>query len=126
MPLFVRAGSIVPMGPLVQYVAEKPADPIEIRVYRGADGAFTLYEDEGDTYHYEKGVYATIPLTWNEAAQTLTIGGRKGEFPGMLKERTFNVMFVGEGHGVGVEPVTLADQLVKYAGDAVTVKAPAA
>ena len=95
-------------------------------VYRGADGAFTLYEDEGDTYHYEKGIYATILFTWNEAGQTLTIGDRTGEFPGMLKDRTFNVFFVTENHGAGVEPTESADQIVKYAGQAVTVKAPGA
>ena len=92
LPLFVRPGSIVPMGPFLQYSNEKPADPIELRIYAGANGTFTLYEDEGDTYRYEKGAYATIPFTWDDAAKTLTIGARKGEFPGMLKERTFNVV----------------------------------
>lgn len=86
LPLFVRAGTILPLGPVVQYVSEKPADPIELRVYRGADGAFTLYEDQSDNYNYEKGAFATIPLTWNESSGTLTIGARKGKFPGMLKE----------------------------------------
>ena len=79
LPLFVRAGSIVPLGPVMQYATEKPADPIELRVYRGADGKFTLYEDEGDNYNYEKGKYATIPFEWNEAKQTLTIGKRARE-----------------------------------------------
>ncbi len=87
MPLFVRAGAIVPMGPIVQYAAEQTAPPLEIRVYRGADGAFTLYDDEGDNYDYEKGEYSTIPLTWNDAAGTLTIGPRHGKFPGMAEER---------------------------------------
>ncbi len=82
----------------MQYVGEK-IDPIELRVYRGADGAFTLYEDEGDTYHYEKGGRATIPLNWNEAKQSLDIAKREGEFPGMLRERTFNIVFVNESHG---------------------------
>ena len=78
------------MGPDVEYATEKPADPIELRVYRGADGDFTLYEDENDNYNYEKGVYATIPMHWNDATQALTIGERKGSFPGMLENRAFN------------------------------------
>src|SRR5262249_87185 len=85
-PLFIRAASILPLAPLLQYTGEKPADPIELRIYRGADGQFMFYEDEGDSYNYEKGTYATIPITWNQAAQTLTLGNRKGEFPNMLKE----------------------------------------
>ena len=123
MPLFVRAGSIIPMGPQIQYVAEKPADPIELRVYRGADGMFTLYEDEGDSYRYEKGVYATIPITWNQNTQTLNIGQRKGDFPGMLKERTFNVVIVGDNHGVGVEETERADKTIKYNGLAISISA---
>ena len=107
LPLYVRAGSIVPLGPVVQYATEKPADPIELRVYRGADGKFTLYEDEGDNYDYEKGKYATIPFDWNEAKQTLTIGKRSGNFPGMLKERAFRrrLRFARprRGHGSGGE-----------------------
>ena len=116
MPLYVRAGSIIPMGPLLQYVGEKPADPIDLRVYRGANGAFTLYEDEGDTYHYEKGVYATIPITWNEATHALTIGARKGSFPGMLRKRTFNVVFVSASHGNGVEVTNHPDRTIQYSG----------
>jgi alpha-D-xyloside xylohydrolase len=123
MLLYIRAGSVIPMGPLVQYVAEKPADPIELRIYRGDNGTFTLYEDEGDTYHYEKGVYATIPITWNDATKTLTLGKRKGEFPGMLKERTFNVVFVNENHGTGVGVTEHADQSVSYSGQAISVTA---
>jgi alpha-D-xyloside xylohydrolase len=121
IPLFVRAGSILPLGPVVQYVSEKPADPIELRVYRGADGTFTLYEDQGDGYNYEKGAFATIPLTWNESSGTLTIGARNGQFPGMLKERTFRVVFVDENHGVGGDETERADAIVKYAGETVAV-----
>jgi len=123
MPLHVRAGTILPLGPVVQYVSEKPADPIELRVYRGADGAFTLYEDEGDNYNYEHGAFATISLAWDDARQTLTIGARKGIFPGMLKERTFRVIFVGEGRGVGGGDSENADAEVKYTGKIVAVKA---
>jgi alpha-D-xyloside xylohydrolase len=121
IPLFMRAGSIVPLGPTLQYVDEKPADPIELRVYGGAHGRFTLYEDEGDSYDYEKGVYATIDFTWDDAAKTLTIGPRQGEFPGMLKERTFHIVWVRPGHGVGMDPTGEPDVVVQYKGDAVQV-----
>jgi alpha-D-xyloside xylohydrolase len=122
MPLFVRAGSIVPLGPVVQYAMEKPADPIELRVYRGADGGFTLYEDEGDGYNFEKGQYAMIPFEWDEARQTLAIGKRSGKFPGMLKERTFHVVFVSPGHGAGMAAESNADAVIRYAGKAVTFR----
>jgi alpha-D-xyloside xylohydrolase len=112
LPLYIRAGSIIPMGPLVQYVNEKPDGPIELRIYRGADGTFTLYEDDGRTYAYEKGAYATIPISWNQATQTLTIGQRVGTFPEMIKERTFNVIFVKDNHGNGVTPVDQPDRVV--------------
>ena len=92
VPMFVRAGSILPLGPEMQYVGEKAWDDLEIRVYPGANGSFTLYEDEGDSYNYEKGVYSTITFSWNDKARKLTIGARKGEFPGMLKSRQFTVV----------------------------------
>jgi alpha-D-xyloside xylohydrolase len=121
MPLYVRAGSIVPMGPPIQWSSEKPADPIELRVYRGADGEFTLYEDENDNYNYEKGVYATIPFRWDDVHQVLTIGDRRGEFPGMLAQRTFQIVFVGEDHGRGIEPEKSPDKVVPYSGKQITV-----
>jgi len=121
MPLYVRAGSIVPMGPLVQWSTEEPEDPIELRVYQGADGEFTLYEDENDNYSYEKGVYATIPFRWDEAKQTLTIGDRKGEFPGMLPTRTFRVVFVRENHGAGILPEDRPDKIVQYSGRSISI-----
>jgi alpha-D-xyloside xylohydrolase len=121
IPLYVRAGSIVPMGPDVEYSTEKPADPIEVRVYRGASGSFTLYEDENDNYDYEKGVHATIPFQWDDAKQTLTIGDRAGQFPGMLASRTFRLVFVAEGHGVGIAPSQTADRVVEYSGKQLTV-----
>lgn len=122
IPLYVRAGSILPLGPDVEYAAEKAADPLEIRVYRGADGSFTLYEDENDGYAYEKGVYATIPFSWDEAGQTLTIGERHGEFPGMPRTRALRVVFVGENHGVGGGLTESADKAVTYSGQAITVR----
>jgi alpha-D-xyloside xylohydrolase len=116
IPLFVRAGSIVPFGPELQYANEKPADPIELRVYPGADGSFTLYEDEGDGYGYEKDRFATIPFTWNDGEKTLTIGARAGEFPGMLKTRTFRVVLVRDGHGTGDQFGGKPDSEVRYQG----------
>ena len=92
VPMFVRAGSIVPLGPVMQYVGEKTWDDLEIRVYPGADGQFTLYEDEGDNYNYEKGVYSTITFQWNDRTRTLTIGARQGSYPGMLQKRQFTLV----------------------------------
>ena len=122
MPLYVRAGSIVPMGPEIEWSTEKPADPIEIRVYRGVDGNFTLYEDQNDTYNYEKGLYATIPFDWDESRQVLTIGDRKGEFPGMQQSRTFRIVFVRQAHGAGIEPEKNPDRVVKYEGKQITAQ----
>ena len=104
MPLYVRAGSIVPFGPQIQWSDEKPAEVIDLYVYQGADGEFTLYEDENVNYNYEKGAYSMIGFTYSEADRTLTIAERKGEFPGMLKERVFNVIPVSEkGTGKAVK-----------------------
>jgi alpha-D-xyloside xylohydrolase len=122
LPLFIRPGSILPLGPFLQYSNEKPANPIELRIYPGANGSFTLYEDEGDSYRYEKGVYAMIPFAWDDAAKTLTIGPRQGDFPGMLKERTFNVVLVKNTHGNGIAVAGTPDQVVKYSGTELKVK----
>jgi alpha-D-xyloside xylohydrolase len=115
MPLFARAGSILPCGPAIEY-AMQSVDPMELRVYRGADGAFALYEDEGDNYHYEKGIHATIPISWDEAKHTLTIGKRQGHFPGMLKRRTFRIVWVSPDHGTGIPSTEKADAVVSYNG----------
>jgi alpha-D-xyloside xylohydrolase len=124
LPLFVRPGAIIPLGPFLQYSSEKPADPIELRIYRGADGRFTLYEDEGDNYDYEKGKHATIPISWNETKQTLEIGKRTGGFPGLLKEHTFNIVWVADGHGAGISAAEPPDVVVHYNGKPVRVKVP--
>jgi alpha-D-xyloside xylohydrolase len=121
LPLYIRAGSILPLGPDIEYATEKPADPIELRVYRGASGEFTMYEDENDNYNYEKGAHAIIPLSWDETAQTLTIGERAGTFPGMLSSRTFRVVFVSESHGVGGGLTSNVDKVVTYSGKKVVV-----
>ena len=110
VPMFVRAGSIVPMGPEMQYVGEKSWDELELRVYPGADGQFTLYEDEGDNYNYEKGAYSTINIKWNERARTLTIEERQGQYKGMLQSRRFNII-LPDGH----------QQSVNYNGQIVTL-----
>ena len=93
VPMFVRAGSILPLGPEMQYVGEKAWDNLELRVYPGADGSFVLYEDEGDNYNYEKGMYSVIRFGWNDKKHTLTIGARKGSYPGMLSERAFTIVW---------------------------------
>ena len=111
VPMFVRAGSILPLGPEMQYTGEKSWDNLEIRIYPGADGTFVLYEDEGDNYNYEKGVFATIAFQWNNKSQTLTIGNRQGTYPGMLESRHFTVV-LPDGR----------QQSVAYEGSSVEVK----
>ena len=114
-PLFVRAGSIVPYGPKIEYATEKD-DPIELRVYPGADGTFTIYEDEGDNYNYERGAYSTIPIRWDNAQRTLTIGKRSGTFAGMKKEHTFQIVWVKAEHGTGVALTENPDEVIHYTG----------
>jgi alpha-D-xyloside xylohydrolase len=120
MPLFVKAGSIIPFGPFIQYSTEQD-DPIELRIYPGADGEFTLYEDENDNYNYEKGIYSLIKFNWNDVKKTLTIDSRKGAYPGMLKEHTFNILLVKENRGTGVETSSSIDRIVKYSGMKIVV-----
>ena len=110
LPLFVRQGSIVPMGPVVQHTAEQAGQELRIVVYPGRDAAFTLYEDEGDNYDYEQGRYATIPMTWDDRKQTLTLGGRTGEFAGMQESRTFRVVLWD------YEKRQVEEKTVRYAG----------
>ena len=121
IPLYVRAGSIIPMGPYLQYATEKAADPIEIRVYTGANADFVLYEDENDTYDYESGKYSTITMNWNEAEKTFTIKDRNGKFPGMLENRTFKIVWVNSNNGTGVEPAKKAE-IVQYTGKEIKIK----
>ena len=122
IPLFIRAGSIVPLGPDLEYSNEKPAEPMELRVYPGADGDFTIYEDEGDGYDYEKGLNATIPVHWSDASRTLTIGDRSGNFPGMLDKREFRIVLVRETHGVGIDPTDKPDKITSYQGRSISIK----
>jgi alpha-D-xyloside xylohydrolase len=116
MPLYVRAGSILPYGPSIQYASEKLDAPIELRIYPGADGDFTLYEDEGDNYNYEHGAYSTIPMHWDDKTATLTIGARQGGFPGMFTERRFRITRVSPGHGSGIASAEKPDAIITYRG----------
>jgi alpha-D-xyloside xylohydrolase len=106
LPLFVPNGSIIPLGPVVSYADQPYDDPIEIRIYPGADAEFILYEDAGDGYAYRNGAYSTIRFSWNDAEETVTIGARTGEFPGMKNERTFTIVLVSENAGIGSETGT--------------------
>lgn len=122
IPLYVRAGSIVPFGPKVQYSTEKKWNNLEIRIYPGADGEFVLYEDENDNYNYEKGVYSTIKFTWDDANRTLNIADREGTFPGMLKSRKFNIVVVDKENGTGSAQSTKFTKSVSYGGKKKSVK----
>ncbi|MBV9342743.1 MAG: DUF5110 domain-containing protein, partial [Acidobacteria bacterium] len=108
LPIYARAGSILPLGPQTDSASTK-ADPIELRIYPGANGDFNLYEDDGDSYDYEHGAYSLIPLHWDQEARLLTIGDRRGSFPGMLEHRTFHAVFVRDGQGIGVAAVAKPD-----------------
>jgi alpha-D-xyloside xylohydrolase len=123
IPLYVRAGSILPLGPEIQYADEKPAGPIELRIYRGADGKFDLYGDAGDSYDYEKSAHSVIPLRWSESTQMLTIGDRKGTYPEMPAKVQFHVIWVSPEHGSGAT-VAQPDRTVEYTGREVSIQAP--
>ncbi len=123
MPLYIKAGSIIPTGPEIQYTSEKPADPLTLYIYTGQDGSFELYEDEGVNYNYEKGIYSTIPFAYNERSKTLTIGRRAGSFPNMLKNRTFNVVWVTPKKGVALDfKQSNIKKTVTYSGEQIEVK----
>jgi alpha-D-xyloside xylohydrolase len=122
IPVFVKEGAIVPTGPDIQYTAQKPADTIRVFVYAGTNGAFSLYEDEGVNYNYEKGLFSTIPMSYNEENQTLTIGTRQGSFPGMLQHRVFEVVWVSKAHFTGLDFSVPPDATVQYDGTQVSVK----
>lgn len=121
LPLYVRAGSIIPYGPAMQYCDEKQADNIRLFVYQGANGQFTLYEDENVNYGYEAGRCAKIKITYDEAKKTLTIGDREGSFPGMLQERTFTVVTVNASKAQGYDPEASGIE-VKYNGKKTEIK----
>jgi len=122
IPLYVKTGSTLPIGPKVQYATEKKWENLEIRVYPGADGEFTLYEDENDNYDYEKGIYSTITFTWDDVKKVLTINDRKGSFPGMLNERKFSIVRISKNKGVGMDTVEKYDKVITYNGKKIVVK----
>jgi alpha-D-xyloside xylohydrolase len=115
IPVFARAGSILPLGPVVQYADEKSSEPTELRVYPGANGAFDLYDDAGDGYAYQARQFAVVRITWNEAKRTLTLAKRQGSFPGMATQRVFVVT-------CGRTGVSQASQRVRYIGQPATVR----
>jgi alpha-D-xyloside xylohydrolase len=122
MPLFVRAGSIVPIGPAVQYTSENLDGPITLHVYAGADGAFDLYEDDGASNGYQRRQFTRIPIRYDEEAGALTIGARTGAYPGMPATRTFNVRWIS-GPVQGADDFEAApDQAVAYDGRSVVVR----
>ena len=120
MPLYVRAGSVIPFGPDIQHTDEKPAELIHLYVYAGADSDFSLYEDDGLTYGYEKGGYARIPIHWEDASRTLTIGDREGSFPGMLEERRFTVTVVDPTQPCASDPDAEGRELT-YKGKSISL-----
>jgi alpha-D-xyloside xylohydrolase len=122
MPIYLKAGTILPLAEKVQYATEKKWDNLELRIYAGANGEFILYEDENDNYNYEKGMRTTIKIKWNNQARTLTIDSRKGSFPGMLTNRNFNIVMVNQTNGKGVEDGGKYDKVIKYSGKAIVIK----
>jgi alpha-D-xyloside xylohydrolase len=121
MPLFVRAGAIVPVGPAIQYTNEKPDAPITLFVYTGANGTFSMYKDQGTTYDYEHGAFARVPFSYDEASATLTIGKREGSYPGMPAERTFNIRWIAGPTPTATDFEAKPAQSVHYDGTAITV-----
>ncbi|WP_165851962.1 glycoside hydrolase family 31 protein [Mucilaginibacter terrenus] len=122
MPLYVRAGSIIPMGPVMEYATEKPADKIELRIYPGANGQFKMYEDENENYNYEKGARATFTLNWNDKLRQLSISATNGSYAGMLKKHTFNIVMVKGAHGADAGETRTYEKSVVYNGKPLTVK----
>ena len=121
IPLYIKAGSILPFGPEIQYAAEYTAKPIELRVYSGADGTFELYEDENDNYNYEKGQYSIIPFIWKDKENLLTIGAIQGEFPGMKRQKTFHIILVKKNIGTGIMD-SRSFKSIEYSGKEVVLK----
>jgi alpha-D-xyloside xylohydrolase len=123
IPIYARSGSIVVLGPSVQSASARP-DHLDLNIYAGADGDSTLYEDEGDNYDYERGAYSLIPVHWDDKAETLTIGDRRGSFPGMLQHKIFRVLRVTDAHGFGITPESQFDATVEFDGKTISVHVP--
>jgi len=124
MPLFVRAGAIVPTGPDVQYTSENLSGPITLFVYTGADGSFDLYEDDGGTYAHQRGEFARIPIDYDDASGVLTIGARQGTYPGMTETREFRVRWISGPASNASDFAARPDANVRYSGEAVTLRRP--
>ena len=122
MPVFVKAGSIIPFGPDLQYTSEKPADTITLNIYSGADASFNLYEDEGTNYNYEKGAFSVIPIKYNEATKTITVGDRKGSFNGMSSKRVFRINIITPGQSKNLDFDARCDKEISYEGKKLTIK----
>ncbi|WP_449436705.1 glycoside hydrolase family 31 protein [Pedobacter steynii] len=122
MPVYVKEGSIVPTGPELQYTSEKPADPITLFVYTGKNASFSLYEDEGTNYNYEKGAFATIDFNYDEKTKTLTVGSRKGSFKGMQDSRTFKIVVITPKSAKALDFNQKASHTLTYSGKAITIK----
>ena len=122
IPVFVREGAIIPFGPEMQWSDEKPAELINLYVYAGQNGKFQLYEDEGVNYNYEKGKYATIDIAYDDDSRTVTFSARKGNFPGMLKQRRFNVVLITKDQAKPLNLDNPEGTMVQYAGKEVSVK----
>ena len=122
MPLYVKEGAILPLGPEIEYTGQKPADPLTLYIYMGRDASFELYEDEGVNYNYEDGAYSTIPFKYTESTKTLTIGARHGQFNGMPMRRDFRIIWVNRQRPVGVKPVPADPQpVLHYEGSEITI-----
>lgn len=121
LPLYVRAGSILPMGPEEEYTGEYPDARIELRIYPGRDGSTSLYSDDGLTYDYQSGAFAWLPMHWDNASRVLTLETRRGSFPGMVHDRSFLITIVSPGHGVG-EAITLSGTRLTYKGNPVHIR----
>ena len=121
IPLFLRAGSIIPLGPQIEYTQQKPAENIRLFVYAGKGGEFTLYEDEGTNYGYEAGRFSRIRFTYNDSSRSLTISDREGSFPGMLNKRTFTLVLVSPENAKALD-ADAEGKMVKYNGKKTTVK----
>ena len=122
IPIYVPAGSIIPIGPDIQYALERTNKPIELRIYSGRDAEFTLYDDEGDSYRYEKGAHSTIPIRWNDAKKTLSIGSQLGNYTGALRQLIFHLVLVSDNHGIGIESTASPEKIVKYIRKSIAVK----
>jgi alpha-D-xyloside xylohydrolase len=122
MPVFVKAGSIIPFGPELQYTSQRPADTITLNIYAGANGSFNLYEDEGTSYDYESGAFSMIPITYNDATKTITINDRKGSFKGMLTERIFRINLITSRATKSLDFSLPCDKEVLYKGQKISIK----